>query len=114
MSYKNIASLVFALLWVLAASSFRLLFRLAVKWLLCVNIIIIFRNIISTYNNHLTAKQNDKRKLEAASTHKSAKAHGRGDRDPQLQMAILGVVWPIQKHWESLMRYMEQKGSSNP
>jgi len=36
-------------------------------------------------------------------------------RIPQRQWVILGgVVWPTEKHWESLLRCAQQKGSFNP
>jgi len=33
-------------------------------------------------------------------------------RDPPREEAILGVTWPIEKHWESLLQCMQQKNCS--
>jgi len=38
----------------------------------------------------------------------------RWGRDPPRERAILGVVQPIEKHWESLLWYMHQQGSFSP
>jgi len=36
-----------------------------------------------------------------------------GDRDPTVERASLGVVWPTEKHWESLLQCLQQQGSFN-